>query len=77
MPCKVGITTDPEKRKAYWETQVVGLTDWEILKKFTRKEDAQQFETQYAKLHGCFAQQGGAETGGPWYVYRFNYIRSK
>ena len=28
MPCRVGITTDPATRKAYWEGQVVGFRNW-------------------------------------------------
>jgi len=77
MPCRVGITTDPNARRAYWESQVVGLRDWRILKTFSRKAEAQEYETQYAAKYGCQAHAGGADTPGTWYVYRFDYTRTR
>ncbi len=76
MPCRVGMTTDPETRRTYWESQVVGLTNWRILGKYSRREEAQQHESQYASKYGCRAHAGGADATAPWYVYRFDYIRS-
>lgn len=77
MPCRVGITTDRESRKAYWENKVVGLKNWRILKKFGSKANAQEYETKYASQSGCQASPGGADAGGAWYVYRFDYTRTK
>ena len=48
MPCRVGMTTDPETRRAYWGSHVVGFKNWRILKTFSRKAEAQEYETQYA-----------------------------
>ena len=77
MPCRVGITTDPKGRRAYWETQVVGLKNWRILKKYPDKAKAQEHETQYAAKHGCQAYHGGADAQGIWCVYRFDYTRKQ
>lgn len=77
MPCRVGITTDPEERKAYWRNRVVGFSNWRILKTFRSRRRAQQYERRYAEKHGCKAYAGGRETPGRWHVYRFNYTRER
>jgi hypothetical protein len=77
MPCRVGITTDPHTRKAYWEAHVVGFNNWRIVEKFRSKDKAQQYESWYANRYNCRAHAGGPDTPGIWYVYRFDYIREK
>jgi hypothetical protein len=77
MPCRVGITTDPDTRKASWENKVYGLTNWRILATYRSREKAQEHETRYAERYDCQASPGGAEAGGCWYVYRFDYTRTK
>jgi len=77
MPCRVGITTDPDARRAFWDNQVIGLTNWRILGKYRIRAEAQQYETQYASRYGCHASPGGADAPGPWYVYRFDYTRTR
>ena len=77
MPCRVGITTDPETRRAYWEGQVVGLTGWQIVANYRSRDEAQRHETRYAQTHGCEASPGGADASGTWYVYRFDYTRTR
>ena len=77
MPCRVGITTNPEARKAAWQSKVVGMKNWRILKQFRSKSKAQEYETQYAVRYGCQASPGGADAVGTWYVYRFDYTRTK
>ena len=59
MPCRVGITTDLEARRAYWEGQVEGLKNWRHLKTFSTKEEAQEYETDYADRYGCVSHGGG------------------
>jgi hypothetical protein len=76
MPCRVGITTDPDTRKLFWQNQVVGLKNWKILETFKSKEEAQGYETRYARRNNCQAHAGGADAPGTWYVYRFDYTRS-
>lgn len=75
MPCRVGITTDPDTRRSAWESRVTGLRNWQILGKYTNRSDAQAHETRYAKTYGCKASPGGADARGLWYVYRFDYDR--
>lgn len=75
MPCRVGITTDPETRKAYWKTKVVGFKDWRILKSFRSRKQAQEYETWYANRYGCKSAPGGADASGTQYVYRFDYTK--
>jgi len=77
MPCRVGITTNPDERKAYWESQVVGLKNWSIIGQYSSKSQAQEHENRYARNTGCKAHAGGPDTRGTWYVYRFDYSRSK
>ncbi len=75
MLCRVGITTDPDTRRAYWQNRVVGFGNWQILKSFGSKAMAQEYEALYAEKHRCQAFPGGADALGTWYVYRFDYIR--
>jgi hypothetical protein len=75
MLCRVGITTDPDTRREQWKSQVVGLKNWRILNSFRSKAKAQEYESRYARMHGCHAHPGGADAPGIWYVYRFDYTR--
>lgn len=75
MPCRVGITTNPGQRKAYWENQVVGLSNWRILATYRSKAQAQAHENRHAASFGCQAHAGGPETPGTWSVYKFEYVR--
>ena len=74
MPCRVGITTNPERRKKEWQDEHPGLYDWEIIATYTNKSAAQERETREARSRGCKSGSGG---GGPeyatWYVYYFRY----
>lgn len=76
MPCRVGISTNPDERKRYWSGRVTGLRDWRIVSRHSTKSAAQRAETDYAERSGCVANPGGA---GPeratWLVYRFTYDR--
>ncbi len=77
MPCRVGITTDPERRKAYWESKVYGLTNWRLLKSYRSRAKAQEHEERYAARYNCQASPGGNDAGGTWHVYRFDYTRTR
>ena len=77
MPWRVGITTKPAKRRGQWEGQVVGLSGWRILKTCNTKAEAQTYETDCASKYSCQAQANGAEASGSWYVYQFDYTRTK
>lgn len=74
MVCRIGITTDPDKRKKDWENQYPSLYDWKILEKCYSKYDAQNAENRFARQYGCESHPGGSgEEGGVWYVYKFSY----
>ena len=75
MTCRVGITTDLEKRKAYWESQHRTLRNWKILSGPHRtKAAAQAREDEEAERLGCVAHPGGPDVpGAMWYVYYFRY----
>ena len=74
MSCRVGMTTDVEERKRYWQSQEPNLKNWKILGTYNTKRAAQKAEKQFAQRYGCDAHPGGG--GGQyatWYVYKFNY----
>jgi len=84
MPCKVGITTNPEARRAYWQTRAAGFTNWQILEMFRSKAAAKEYATAYALRHKCEAVPGdldfldrekdlATEHEYWWYVYHFDY----
>ena len=74
MACRVGITTDPDRRKKEWQKEYPNLWDWQILGVHSTKSAAQEQETAEAKRRGCDSSPGG---GGPeratWHVYYFQY----
>ena len=82
MPCKIGITTNQEGRRVYWENQAAGFANWQILEVFRSKVAAKEYETAYALRHGCEADLGGADVPRTsrepttehewWYVYHFD-----
>ena len=75
MPCRVGITTRPEERKAEWERKVAGMRNWQIIGQYASKGEAQAHEDRKARAHGCQSSHGG-DGSGTWYVYHFEYARS-
>ena len=74
MACRVGITTDPERRKKEWQQKHPDLRNWIILGTHSTKSAAQAQENAEAKRRGCVSNPGGA---GPeyavWHVYYFEY----
>lgn len=74
MPCRVGITMNPDRRKREWESRYSTLRNWEIVSRHNTKSAAQQKEDEIALFLGCDASPGGA---GPehadWCVYVFEY----
>ena len=77
MPCRAGITTDPERRKQYWESQVIGFKNWTLYGPYTTREAAQKEEDRLVK-GGCKGHPGGSnpdDKSKSWYAYRFDYTR--
>ena len=81
MPCRIGMTTDLEGRKTYWESEYRNLRDWQVLAgPISTKDEAQRIETQLAAKHGCESSPGGTDPDSPyakWYVYGFNHDGKK
>lgn len=77
MPCRVGITTNPDRRKKEWRKQVIGFGNWKILERCNSREKAQASEDKYAKELGCEAHHGGEEAPGIWSVYYFKFYRER
>ena len=82
MPCRVGITRNPLRRRQQWENQVVGLRNWRA--DFVgSKSDAQQKEylrqawcEQKGDRGKCHAHPGGGDPDEyGWYIYEFDYVR--
>ena len=59
MACRVGMTTDPEGRRAYWQRQHPTLRNWQILQVVNTKSEAQRLESSYAHQYGCVSSPGG------------------
>ncbi len=79
MACRIGITTDLEERKKYWESKTEGFSDWKVLKWNLTKEEAQAKETELANKYGCVASPGGPDPATPkaWHVYYFKFTSEK
>lgn len=74
MACRVGITTDPDRRKKEWEQEFPELSHWTVLSWHYTKTDAQQAEGAAAERYGCEAHHGGGgDEHDRWAVYFFNY----
>ena len=74
MSCRIGISTEPLSRLAYWEREHPSLQNWEILGRYSNKSRAQRAETALARQHGCNAHPGGGGSEyATWYVYHFTY----
>lgn len=77
MPCRIGMTTNLEQRKAQWLVEYPDLYNWEVIGgPFVSKDTAQIVETQLANTYGCVSHPGGDEPDLPesmWHIYRFYY----
>ncbi len=78
MACRVGITTNPERRRQEWKQQYPTLRGWNILSRHRTKSKAQERERIEAKKRGCEYHPGGAgDEVDTWYVYYFRYGASR
>lgn len=74
MTCKIGITTDLDRRRQEWELEYPDLSGWQMIDgPFETREEAQEAEDRLAEEHGCESHHGGGEANGPWWVYKFYY----
>ena len=80
ISCRIGMTTNPNRRKKEWERkyrkQGNTIVSWNILNNYNSKTFAQEFETKEAKKQNCEAHPGGK---GPekaiWYIYKLEYLK--
>ena len=74
MPCQVGITTDPERRRGEWQRARPTLHNWRIVETHYSKSAAQEAEIRHARAWGCnYGEGGGGVEMALWYVYSFDY----
>lgn len=73
MACRIGITTDPDRRELDWKREYPNLRNWKNLEWHKTKSAAQQAETRLARQHGCVSAPGGNDADGDWCVYKFDY----
>ncbi len=80
MPCRVGITRNPERRKAEWEREVVGLRNWkeEYVGSKSKAQTLENRRWEICRSIGnrgrCYAHHGGGDPDAwGWYVYDFDY----
>jgi len=74
MACRIGITTDPDRREKEWKREHPSLRNWKILGRSKNKSVAQKAETLLARKFGCDAAPGGPnDEDDIWYVYKFDY----
>lgn len=58
MACRIGMSTNPADRIAYWK-RVEGHTDGSILASGLTYSGAQSLEAREARSHGCRSGPGG------------------
>ena len=74
MACRVGMTTDPDRREKDWQRKYPGLRNWTILGQYSSKSAAQKRESLEARRLGCASSPGGGGAeAATWYVYYFQY----
>ena len=78
VSCRIGITTDLERRKKNWTRdyleQGIVIKNWTVLSIHQSQSAAQNAETREAKKQNCVAHPGGRNSAKkPWYVYKFEY----
>ena len=74
MPCRIGISMDPDRRLREWERAHPTLRNWRILGCFDSKSAAQAQESLLAHKYNCTAFPGGVgQEVAKWYVYYFEF----
>lgn len=77
MPCSVGISTDPKRKKEEWELKVSRLRKWHTEGPYRTKEAAQKKKRELIARYNCQRDTQKAEAPGLWYVYMIEYIGKK
>ena len=80
MPCRVGMTTDLDRRKAEHERKYKNARDWSVLHEDLDRASAEALEAEEAKERGCDSHGGGDDPDDPnkkWLVYYFRHDGEK
>ena len=73
MACRVGMSTDPDERIAYWKAKENCLSGRVVASNLTYDE-ALAMERRLAERDGCRYGGGGQRVPGRvWSVYRMSY----
>ena len=76
MPCRVGITTNPEEHKAHWVREHPQMRNWRADGPYSSRAKAQEREDLLKARYNCAAHPVGADPAHPsarWWVYKFDY----
>ena len=74
ISCRIGMTTDPDRRKKEWERKENCVRNWKILGKYQSKKLAQEIEIKEAKKQNCDYHSGGrGKEKDNWFIYRFEF----
>ena len=75
MACRVGMTTNPEERRQYWQRRYpYTFRNWVVLARNLTYDVAASTEDAVARRDGCAAEPGGPRIpGNVWSVYRFEH----
>jgi len=70
---KVGVTTDPKTKRSFYQNQIKGYYNWQIIETYTCRDEAQEYAILYAEDYGCEIEPNCSEPGPIFYVYRLEY----
>lgn len=73
MKKRVGMTTDPERRKQFWQNLYPSLKNWKIIRENLNYQEAQDLERHYEILGYERGAGGGYVADYTWSVYTFEY----
>ena len=77
MACRVGITTNPKRRKEEWKRVYPNMKNWKVYSPFASRKEAQMWEDKTKIEYGCVASPGGNEPDDPDAVWRGYYFEYK
>ena len=73
MAKRVGMTTDLQERRDYWENRHSSLSNWRVVSRGLTYEQAQKKEEYYETLGYTRGAGGQYVPGDVWSVYTFEY----
>ena len=74
---KVGVTSDPKTKRSYYQNQIKGYCNWQIIETYTCRDEAQEYANLYSCEFECELDSKCTESGPIFYVYRLEYQRQE